>query len=568
MIYHRLLCALFISLPILSWGQGEPQEVRIEEDSLSSDELYQFNRHFFEGQRLKAVDRHSEALASFMACLEIDPDHPVVNFEIGQYYLENQEPTKAQAYLERAHELDPDNKWITRALWKLSEESFDLARAKEYLLLLTELEPSNGEYIWELSVIYIELNNADSAIFYLNRLEELFGFNDALMKQRYDIHMRAGDMQSAEAELQRASEFFPNRTDLQLQLASFYTYSNQNGKADSVYAEILRIDPQNAQAHVQVGGALARNNQLDSALYHIEKAMVSADLEAGYKLNILARFNDPAFSDFSERMLDTLLIIHPDDPVAFMTMAETYEANRQFPEAVEMYHKVLQTPTGDSWAVWERLLFLQSQLSDTDAFLQSAGGALDRYPLEPRAYLFMGEAHLRDGEVDDAMNAFEEGLMYANSPEMENQFKMELARAAFESGDATTAYMYFDDILHTYPDFHLALNNYAYYLALSNERLNDAEKYIARAVELNPSNPNYWDTFAWVLYTQGDDEKALEYINRALNSGGHMMPALHEHRGDILVELGRKSEAIESYLRAMELGGGRRIRNKINAVHQ
>lgn len=565
MIRILLTCGLIFSFSTSALAQGEPQEVRIIEDSLSADDRYQFDRHFFEAQRLKAVDKPDEALASFMMCLDIDPDHPVVNYEIGQYFLDHQQPTEAERYLEKARSADPNNKWVIRALWKLSEESFNPTVSKQLLLKLHDLEPSNGEYLWELSVIYIELNNQDSAIHYLDKLESMFGYDDAFMRQRMNLYMRSGDFQKAENELLKTVRMFPQRMDLKVELAEFYNQQGRVEDASRVYARILELDPTNAQAHVQVGGALVRANELDSAKYHIRIAMRSPNMEVGYKLNLLGYFEDPAFEDFAQEMLDTIIKVHPNDARAFLSVAEKMIADGKYAEGREMLKRVLDLPDGDKWDVWEKLLFIDAGHPDPQLLLEDAEAAIDRYPLQPRAYLFLGEAHLRLQNPASAVETFEEGLLYANTPEMTTQFKMELARAYHQDKDYSTSDMYFEEILDDHPDFHLALNNYAFYLTLRKVRLDDAEKYIEKAVELSPHNPNYWDTYAWLMFVKKEDEKALEFINRAVQTGGDSSPDIQEHRGDILAAMGRKNEAVNAYQRAISLGGNPyRIQQKIN----
>ena len=65
------------------------------------------------------------------------------------------------------------------------------------------------------------------------------------------------------------------------------------------------------------------------------------------------------------------------------------------------------------------------------------------------------------------------------------------------------------------------------------------------AVNLDPKNVNNIDTYAWVLYQQGNYEQALKWQDEALKNGGDTNGTVLEHYGKILEKLGRTKEAKE-----------------------
>ena len=71
---------------------------------------------------------------------------------------------------------------------------------------------------------------------------------------------------------------------------------------------------------------------------------------------------------------------------------------------------------------------------------------------------------------------------------------------------------------------------------------------------LNPGIASYEDTYAWVFYQKGDYDKALEWLERALTSGGNNNAVIVEHYGDVLYQLGKVAEAVEQWKKAKELG--------------
>ena len=71
---------------------------------------------------------------------------------------------------------------------------------------------------------------------------------------------------------------------------------------------------------------------------------------------------------------------------------------------------------------------------------------------------------------------------------------------------------------------------------------------------LNPGISSYEDTYAWPLYQAGYYDKALEWLARALQSGGDSSPVIVEHYGDVLFQLGQLEEALTAWEKAKELG--------------
>jgi|GEM_PF-3932675 len=82
------------------------------------------------------------------------------------------------------------------------------------------------------------------------------------------------------------------------------------------------------------------------------------------------------------------------------------------------------------------------------------------------------------------------------------------------------------------------LNNYAYFLSLQNKDMDKALDMIERALEVDPYNPFYLDTYGWVLHVLGRDTEAVEVMKRAEPLVVEKLGEFYFHYGDILYELG------------------------------
>ncbi|UCG57667.1 MAG: tetratricopeptide repeat protein [Phycisphaerales bacterium] len=105
------------------------------------------------------------------------------------------------------------------------------------------------------------------------------------------------------------------------------------------------------------------------------------------------------------------------------------------------------------------------------------------------------------------------------------------------------------------------LNNLAYMLAASGQRLAEALGYSKQALEQAPDNPGFLDTYAYVLHKNGKDSEAAEYMAAALQqyeqNEGFAPPEMYEHLGMIKEKLGQGPQAVDAYKQALEIGAGK-----------
>ena len=74
----------------------------------------------------------------------------------------------------------------------------------------------------------------------------------------------------------------------------------------------------------------------------------------------------------------------------------------------------------------------------------------------------------------------------------------------------------FDKVLNMNPLNGTVLNNYAFSLANRKIKVEKADSMITTALRLEPSNPFYLDTKAWILYGKGEFEQALKILNKCM----------------------------------------------------
>ena len=98
-------------------------------------------------------------------------------------------------------------------------------------------------------------------------------------------------------------------------------------------------------------------------------------------------------------------------------------------------------------------------------------------------------------------------------------------------------------LIEQQPDNAHAYNALGYTLADQTERLDEAFELIARALAMKPNDPYILDSMGWVNFRIGNNDKAIEYLRRALHALKSAETAAH--LGEALWVAGNRREARE-----------------------
>ena len=144
---------------------------------------------------------------------------------------------------------------------------------------------------------------------------------------------------------------------------------------------------------------------------------------------------------------------------------------------------------------------------------------------------------VRRGNLAEAIGKVEEAYKKRPSP----QIMLELASLYEHAGRYDDATRVYSEALKNMGESPILLNNLAYLYAdysKDKDKLEEAQRYIGKALSQQPDNVSFLDTAAWVAYKQGDLESAWNYIQEALlkspDEGAHNLHAalIARDRGD------------------------------------
>jgi tetratricopeptide (TPR) repeat protein len=255
-------------------------------------------------------------------------------------------------------------------------------------------------------------------------------------------------------------------------------------------------------------------------------------------------------------LADILVATHPGDPKAHSMRADFLVREERFQEARDEFRNVIALDSS-RFLVWENLLRVEAELGDYRAMKDESYRMIELFPVQPLGYLFHGVAAYQLKDYETALNAFKQGVqfVFANNL-LSSQFYAYLGDVSYQTGDAKTAFEYYEKTLQYDPNNSYVLNNYAYYLSLKGENLEKAETMAQKATTLDPANSANLDTYGWVLYKLGRYQDAEIWIRKALDAGAGEDPVVLEHYGDVMYKLDQPEKAREYWYKAQQAGKG------------
>lgn len=516
---------------------------------------------FHEGNKQRLLGNYEQALIIYSKCIKINPNQPFFHYELANLYTMANQQQIALQFAEKAVQLDPNNKWYRLQFAQSLQESGNTESAIKQYEKLIELEPENVDLYFDLARMQLYSEKYKDALVNLNKIEKRIGISEEIVRQKEKIYIKLNDIESAAAEVQKLIDAYPDEIHYRGLLADLYLANEMPEKAFKIYQQILEKDPDNPYAHLSLYDYYKSKNEDEKALEEAKLAFQSPDLNIDTKVQILLSYY--SLSDKSTTLkkeafeLNKILIkTHPEEAKAYTIYADFLLRENKLEGAKENYLKAIEYDD-TRYPIWNQLLFLESELNDKEGLERDSKRAVELFPNQPIPYLFYGVIQLEHKNFKEAVEYLELGKDYViDNPPLKTQFYAILGDAynsmkLYAKSDAA-----YEKALEIDSKNIRVLNNYSYFLSLRGEKLEYAEKLSALCNELEPNQPNYLDTYAWILYKQGKFVQAKEWLEKAVNSGGSNNAVILEHLGDVFYQLNQPEEGLKYWKKAKETGDG------------
>ena len=493
-------------------------------------------------------------------CVDIDSTRSEAYYYLAQYYSALKQKDMVLNYLKKSVELEPDNATYLETLANAYLNQRKYKEAIDALELLCEKNRDRDDVLALLIQLYEQESDYDNAIRTLGRLETIEGKSERLSYAKSDLYTKKGDKKAAIAEMKQLADQYPNDNNYRCLYANTLYINGQKKKAVAIYDKVLKEEPDNRNA--QMAMVAYYNDQKDSANVNrmIERVLFNKNASTSDRVALMRQVigeSEEAGGD-STRVLQLFhrLIDMPQADSDMALFCASYMNMKKMPNDSirQVLEKVLEV-SPDHAAARLQLVSYAWQAGDRDRIIELCKAARQYNPDEMAFYYYQGIAYYQKDDLDNALNAFQNGIGVITSdsdPSIVSDFYAVMGDILHQKGMAKEAFEAYDSCLVWKEDNIGCLNNYAYYLSEQGIRLDDAEKMSYRTIKAEPKNATYLDTYAWILFMQKRYDEAKTYIDQTLENDSTPSAVLFEHAGDIYYHVGDKEKALEYWQEASE----------------
>lgn len=514
-----------------------------------------FRELYLKGLQQKSAGQLSDAQRTFEQLVELQPDSDAAHYELARIFFDRQNFEAAAHAAKRATAINPDNEWYWTTLLDSYKQTGNISEMPEVFSALIRLNPENEAYYYNKGYILYVNKRFEEALEVYDKITEVFGETEDKFIGKSQIYLAMDNHEGAIKELEALVAKEPDVSRGYILLAELYVSIKNGRKALSTLDLAEKRFPQDPLVWLSKADTYQATGKSKPAYDYLRKAFLSEGLDIDTKAGILytALSNEAKQMDGNSltRLADVLVETYPREPKSHAVRGDVYAQLNQPEIARKSYLNALEINMYLE-PVWLQLLQVELQMGLFDEVVKHGVEASGLFPQQYVIMFFTGHGLLGNKKHEEARKYFEEALNNAdeeNSPLMTQLYSSlgDVYNALDMHAESDVAYQ---EAIALDSNNAYALNNYAYYLALRKEKLDQAAEMAKRAVELEPDVEHYEDTYAWVLFQQGKYDEALLWIERAMKNSQQPSDVLHEHFGDILALNGKIEAAVVQWKKA------------------
>ncbi len=500
--------------------QREETAYRREPIKERSEESVRTDAIMIDAKMQQLAGNSDKAAQLYQQIITRDPYYDAAYYEMSHIMAGERQLDSALFFAERAVALNGKNVWYllhTALLYKYMERSDDLIRTWERIV---NQNPEVLEYYFELSNAYLAADNTPKAIATLERIEARIGISETVSMQKAKLWNSAGDTKKAMQEIILLAETMPHETKYNAIIAESYMQNGQYSKAKIYYDRILASNPNDEYIHISLAEYYKQSRQPREAYEELRKGFLQNSLTTKNKIQILSNFYTPTefydtYSTYAFDLLDVIMTQSSDSISYAAFYGDVLMRQQKYDEASRQFALAL-TADSSHYELWDALLVCMLQSPDHHTQMDIyAERAIQFFPLHPLPHLVRAIVAHDLGRYGDAIpHALRCEQLGFDHGRLEAETYTLLAECYSRLGDKRCR-DYYEKYLNLRTNDINTLNSYAYHLAVCDEELEKAEQMSRQTLKAQPDNPNFLDTYAWVLYRMGRIADARTFIEKA-----------------------------------------------------
>lgn len=550
-------------------AQKDPKKSK--ESTNEANELL-FSYKYIDACSARMKGNVNEALKLFNECLKLDPNSLPVKYELATVNKILGVNDVALAFAKECAAADPKNEWYQLILVECYHTLKQYNNSIKVQENLVKSFPENTEFKENLAIEYTYIGQYEKAYNLYNELEKQFGINEQLSINKIKLLQQEEKHSDIEKEINKLIQSDPNNSRYLTYLADHYEYVKEPEKARAIYDKILQIDPSNATVHLALSDYYKLKGDEKTSFEELKLAFMNPELDVVTKYNIgriyyttSQKYLSNMFKRQGMELTLIMLTVHPSSPEANSLYGDYLMADSNYVEAEKYYNTAAQKDKSD-YKTWAKLMQCDFELRRHDLLETHSYEAMELFPSQPMVYYYNGLSNLELQNFKKASESLRDGLEYIVEDKITmSSFYSLLGDAYYYMKEYEKSDKALDDALKINSDNSYVLNNYAFYLSSRKEQLEKAEKLSKKSIELRPTDPNFMDTYGWILFQQTKYSQAEEWLKKAAELRPKKYTIL-EHYADCLYKLNKINEAVSYWEQALQNGGDKeRLSQKIKA---
>ncbi|MFI9654227.1 tetratricopeptide repeat protein [Guyparkeria sp. GHLCS8-2] len=517
--------------------------------------------------------------------LDVLDQNPIFNVLAGEFHGRHKNYDQAATHYAAVAQDSNNPALLERAIQAaIFANRFDLAQSLAEQL--RELSPGNARAAAVMMISSLELGETDQADRALNQwLESDSGNVEKIFNETGQYLQKSLDRDRAVSYTHHLAERFPQQYEAQLVVAKLALSFGEMALAREAANRAMVLRPDETMTYDLAMVIANRDGDVGQAIRVLEKAHNRFPDEGRYTSGLIEARLAAGQEEAALAMLEHTLKTQQTDPELLRNLT-LFAFRMERPDLAEKALNGLERLPGQSDVV--HLIRGRAALQEAD--LRAAESAFSQ--VSPRsehyanAQVLLAGARLDQGHSDAAVRGLEAALLsdgideadqqqlmlalastLAESGQFEeslqvadqaldawpdaNDFRLQKAMTLFSLDESGSAISVLREIVERDPEHAQALNALGYTLADENRHLDEAEKLIGRALQIDPDNAAYLDSLGWLKYRQGDLESALKTLRGAYRRAPNA--EIGAHLGEVLWADGQRDQALEVWQEALEL---------------
>ena len=451
---------------------------------------------------------------------------------LGQVEIRSGNRAEGLRYLEKSVALAPDNGRLFLSIGKLHEDAGQWADAEAAYNNALDVVP-NGvakrEAGKRLNLVraqrLVAAGKSEEALKLLNDLALHYPDEEHVLVLKSEALLLLERTAEATALLEKVIELSPRNIVIRMKLAATYYESKEYDKAEILYKQLVKLQPQNPSMHLLLADLYKRQGRFADAADQVSqilkaKTLSEQDRKNGEKFlddikrEMVAKGKkhlEGGELDEAQLIFESLLRIDPDLASAHYWLAQVFKKRESFDSEVAALEKSLALAP-DNTLIVPALANAYVEAGKLDKAADILNKLLDKRPFDFSSRGFLVTIYDKLGQQekgdDEARMLLEQGAPDEIRTMALNRLGLTSGRRLFKEGEYREALIEFGKVLKVVPNEPVVNEGIAQvYSALGN--YDAAIAAYSTAIHEAPEKPNYHIQLAKAYQKAENDEAAL-----------------------------------------------------------